>query len=252
MSYNEKVQKIMKDKSNKLKTLCCDKLYLKTYVLEKTGLELYPKTYEIADNIEELVDKIDKNSSHVSTFWVKANNDSGGTIKVENKDTKYILSVKNHLEKYKNISYGLNKGEWFYGGIKYKCFTEESIGYNMTDYKFHCTLGTPRFCQVIRDRELKTKKTNEVCVKWDKDYNPEIIEYRFDYQFEHIKCFDKPKNFDKMVELCGHLSKDFDYVRVDMYNVEGQIYVGELTFAPMSGKYRGKENAYYGKFLVGI
>jgi hypothetical protein len=48
----------------------------------------------------------------------------------------------------------------------------------------------------------------------------------------------KPDNFDKMLEISRKLSKDFMFVRVDMYNVNGHIYFGELTFTPHAGLYR--------------
>ena len=38
-----------------------------------------------------------------------------------------------------------------------------------------------------------------------------------------------------MLEVAHELSKDFPFVRVDLYNVGGKIYVGELTFYPWSG-----------------
>ena len=44
-----------------------------------------------------------------------------------------------------------------------------------------------------------------------------------------------PVCFDKMVEIARILSGNFPFVRVDLYNVGGQIYFGELTFYPASG-----------------
>ena len=38
-----------------------------------------------------------------------------------------------------------------------------------------------------------------------------------------------------MLELSRALSRGLDFVRVDMYNFDGRIYVGELTSYPMSG-----------------
>ena len=40
----------------------------------------------------------------------------------------------------------------------------------------------------------------------------------------------KPKNYDKMVEYAEILSKPFRHVRVDLYNLDGEIRFGELTF----------------------
>ncbi len=45
----------------------------------------------------------------------------------------------------------------------------------------------------------------------------------------------KPKNLAKMVELVEKLAAPFPYVRVDLYNVDGKIYFGELTFTPNAG-----------------
>ena len=47
--------------------------------------------------------------------------------------------------------------------------------------------------------------------------------------------YKKPVNFDKMVELSKKLSEDFKFVRVDFYEVGGQLYLGELTFTPCGG-----------------
>ena len=44
-----------------------------------------------------------------------------------------------------------------------------------------------------------------------------------------------PKNFDKMIEIATQLSNGFPHVRVDLYNVNGKIYFGEMTFTNGSG-----------------
>ena len=44
--------------------------------------------------------------------------------------------------------------------------------------------------------------------------------------------FEKPINFDLMINYAKQLSKDFVFVRVDLYNVNGKIYLGEMTFSP--------------------
>lgn len=40
---------------------------------------------------------------------------------------------------------------------------------------------------------------------------------------------------DEMFDMAAKLSQGFPFVRVDLYNVEGHIYFGELTFYPASG-----------------
>ena len=41
---------------------------------------------------------------------------------------------------------------------------------------------------------------------------------------------EKPANFEKMKELASKLSKGIPQVRIDLYNVNGIIYFGEMTF----------------------
>ena len=38
-----------------------------------------------------------------------------------------------------------------------------------------------------------------------------------------------------MLEIGNILSKDFVFARIDLYNLNGQIYFGEITLSPNSG-----------------
>ena len=46
---------------------------------------------------------------------------------------------------------------------------------------------------------------------------------------------EKPVNYEKMVEIANSLSQGFPHVRVDLYNVDGTIIFGEMTFFNASG-----------------
>ena len=45
----------------------------------------------------------------------------------------------------------------------------------------------------------------------------------------------KPKAVDEMFRIAGELSKGLPFARVDLYDVNGKIYFGEITFYPQSG-----------------
>ena len=70
---------------------------------------------------------------------------------------------------------------------------------------------------------------------YDMDWNahPEFSVFNSDYLRGDI--IPKPKNFDKMVEIAETLSKGFPELRVDLYNIDGKIYFGELTFTSQGG-----------------
>jgi len=251
VSFNEKLQWSMENERLPLKNECTDKLKVKDYVNEKLGEGFVPKVYVVANNIKELFSKVENFENHPQTCFIKSNNDSGGVAFVEDGVVEdYKLNL---VEKYKNSVYdGYYRGEWFYKDIEYKCFTEEYLGSNLIDYKFHCSAGEPRFCQVIRDRSIG--QTNEVCT----DMNGNCYDFHFDLNFKLIKEFKKPNNWERMKEIAKILCEPFDYVRVDMYNLniedstDNSLFIGELTFAPMSGNYRGSGQIEAGKLLIGI
>ena len=45
----------------------------------------------------------------------------------------------------------------------------------------------------------------------------------------------KPQNLDIMISLAEKLSKGFSYIRIDFYEIDGQVYVGEFTQHQGSG-----------------
>lgn len=47
-----------------------------------------------------------------------------------------------------------------------------------------------------------------------------------------IKC---PQSFSQMKDICRTLSRDKKFLRVDLYEIDGKVYFGELTFFPASG-----------------
>jgi len=236
MDFNTVMRNILKqdvNERNELKSKCTDKLYVKEYAYNILKEDCTPNTLAIAECVNELL----KNNLPIP--WVlKANNDSGGVQII------YENSVPNisKIEKYKHKSYGKKNGEWFYDKIQYKCFAEEFLGENMTDYKFHCSNGNPKCCQVIRDRNINIR---EVIV----DLDGNILDFHFDKKFKLIKKFEVPQMWDKMVDWAKKLCKDFDYVRVDLYTVKNEVYVGELTFTPLAGKYKGNGQHEMGKLL---
>ena len=109
-------------------------------------------------------------------------------------------------------------------------YMEDESGYELKDYKFFCFDGEPKCLFVATDRGNKNEET-----KFD----------FYDMEFNHLPFLNghpnadklpvKPKNFDEMSEVARKLSKGFCHVRVDLYNVNGRIYFGELTFFHWSG-----------------
>lgn len=53
--------------------------------------------------------------------------------------------------------------------------------------------------------------------------------------YQCFKDIPEPLNFKEMVNIARSLSKGFPAVRVDLYNINGKIYFGEMTFTGAAG-----------------
>ena len=64
--------------------------------------------------------------------------------------------------------------------------------------------------------------------------------------------YSKPKLFDLMKKYANILSKDFIFARVDLYELNNEIRLGEITFNPMNSKFYCKNKSHeieLGKYL---
>ena len=70
---------------------------------------------------------------------------------------------------------------------------------------------------------------------YDLNWNPHPEFSVFTSEYRHGKLLPKPKNLDQMFDVARSLSAKFHQVRVDLYNINGKIYFGELTFTSQGG-----------------
>ena len=101
---------------------------------------------------------------------------------------------------------------------------------SLIDYKFFCFNGKVKMIYVITGRTLG--KGAELGI-----YTPDLekMDVRRNDELIPTEQVTKPVNFDKMTAIAQALSAPFPHVRVDLYNVQGKIYFGELTFYDGSG-----------------
>lgn len=100
----------------------------------------------------------------------------------------------------------------------------------LNDYKFFCFNGKVECIYGISDRKVGIAAQLGI---YDKNFK-KIDADRLDERHQAV-ALPKPENFDRMVAVAEQLSADFPEVRVDLYNVAGKIYFGELTFYDGSG-----------------
>lgn len=229
ITFNEKIQWIKLYDNSLIKTKLADKYLVREWIKEKIG-----KKYLISlIGVWNSFDEIDFDSLPDS-FVLKCNHGSEMTyiIKDKNKLDKNI--AKTIFDYWMSINYSFNSLELQYFGIPRKIIAEEYIepqNGNLFDYKIHMFNGVPKIIQVIGDRNL-LEHTAKECF-----FSPEWIPQQMkNHTFETYEIPpERPANLDEMLEISRILSKGFKYVRVDLYNIDGQLKFGEMTFTPVSG-----------------
>ena len=130
-----------------------------------------------------------------------------------------------------STDFGYKSLELHYSGIAPKIIAEEYIETEygeLQDYKFLCFGGKPYFCWV--DMGRYSNHTRNVY-----DLNWELQPWNQEAYAHYEKPIPRPENFEKMIEIATILSQGFSHVRVDLYNVNGKIYFGEMTFTNGGG-----------------
>ena len=112
-------------------------------------------------------------------------------------------------------------------GISLKTQGTKGKKTDVDDYKFFCYDGKYRILEWHKDRSCAHKAAHY-------DERGEMIPDVKIYP-EPFGDHPLPENFNEMVEIAERLSEGFPFVRVDLYNVNGKIYFGEMTFYPASG-----------------
>lgn len=228
--YSEKIQLRKLNYNNPLYILCADKYKVREYIKEKIGDEyLIPLYFAKKKIIKEDLEKLP------NQFVLKTNNASKTNIIVNDKEkisTDDVVKKMNQFVKYK---FGYRTFELFYNEIDPLIIAEKYIGTENqvpNDYKFHCFKQLNGSIKVFVQVDVGRFSDNHCMAYFDEMWN--MQPFGIDERKRNVK-FNKPKNLKKMLEISKKLSEDFDYVRVDLYEVEGKIYFGELTFTDGSG-----------------
>jgi hypothetical protein len=123
-------------------------------------------------------------------------------------------------------------GEYQYYGIKPQVIVEEYLDDGNTsgplDFRCWCFDGKVEFIQVDNNG-------HSINAFYDTNWNELPFSYRDTKQSVNIP---KPNNLDEILHLASLLAANIDFVRVDMYNIRGRIYFGEMTFTPVAGRLR--------------
>lgn len=107
---------------------------------------------------------------------------------------------------------------------------DEEVKAGLTDYKFMC-FGGKVMCSLTCTGRYSDEGLR--ITFYDRDWN--MLPFERHYHPKSSHAITKPENYGKMVSLAEHLSESIPFVRVDFYEVNHALYLGELTFYPGSG-----------------
>jgi len=229
-TLNEKLQWLKFNYRFPLQSIVSDKLLVRDYVKEKIG-EKY--LIPLLGSWKEYSD-IDF-SALPNQFVLKCNHDSGGLVVCTDKEKLNHEEAKRKIEKSLKSNFFYIGREYQYRNIKPMIICEKFISDNgkvPMDYKIYCFNGKPDVILVCRDRFSKNTHRASYLF-FDQKWNFQPL----DKGDENLQDVDipKPENLDEMIEIAKKLSEDFMFARIDLYNIKGKIYFGEITLSPNSG-----------------
>lgn len=228
-TFNEKLQWLKLYNRKPEYTDMVDKYKAKKYVADRIGEEYIIPTlgvWECAEDIDfdELPDQ----------FVLKTTHDCGGMVICTDKSKLDIDKARKKLDGCLKKAYYHKNREWPYKNVNAKIIAEKYMRDTKTcelrDYKFFAFDGEAKIMFVASDRQKENEETKFDF--FDMDYN----HLSFTNGHPNAETLpEKPEKFEQMKELAGKLSKGIPHIRVDFYEVDGNIYFGELTFFHWSG-----------------
>lgn len=229
-SFTDKIKYRMKYKMDDPKWApYVDKLGLKDYAASK-GIDS-PKTIALLDefNITQIPEScvIKMNNGYDRNIIIKdgiilTGEFKGETLAAKEEELKKITAL--WKEPFDPI------GQPHYKYIKPQLYIEELMYPIPEDYKFFVFHGRVRIIQ------MDTGRFDSHCrIYYDRHWNRTQCR-----DIARTPCgedvhFPKPDNLKELIEAAEKLAPPIEFIRVDLYNIDGKILAGELTFTPAAG-----------------
>ena len=224
-SHQEKVQFRKLYGNHAFYASVADKYKARNYVAAKVGDKYLIPLLGAYDRLDKSVfDTLPQQ------FIIKANHGCKWHQVVRDKSKLDIDKVVDRFNRLCKRRYGWTAGERHYNFIQPKIVIEQLLleqgGGLPWDYNFFCYHGPRGF-----EYDFAIASPDGKAAKFDKNWQLRTSDIPEHELAPHLK----PANFEVMVQVARDLSADFDFVRVDLYTVAGEVYFGELTCTPHQG-----------------
>jgi len=224
--FTEKVQYIKLYQRTKLRSLVADRIKVRDYISMKIGekylIPLIGNFDEISEDVWQVLP---------TQFVLKANHGSKMVQVVKNKEKESFNEILNTTKSWQAIDYYKFGREWVYKRVPKTIVVEHLLrnenGEVPEDYKFFCFNGKVEVIQIDFDRFNNHSRNF-----YDRDFN--LLSLKVGHP-NKSGIVTKHPLLNKAIETAEKLSSDFDFIRVDLFLVNDQIFFGELTNYPNNG-----------------
>lgn len=235
-TFNEKLQWLKIHDRKPIYTVMVDKLAAKDFVAERVGQKYLIRTLGVWNHFDEI-----DFSSLPNQFVLKCTHDSGGLVICRDKSNLDIAEVRTKIETSMSRNYYYRYREWPYKDVQPRIIAEEYMEEDgaselssepvLNDYKLQCFDG--KFDNIF----VAEGRFSERGVRYhyfDRNWN--YIPYcpYDDIVIDDLKNL-RPSSYEEMISIAEELSKGLPELRVDLYEINGKVYFGEMTFYSQSG-----------------
>ena len=223
-SFSEKLQWRKLHDRRPLHSLVSDKVAVRDYIAARVGTDYLVPLLGVFERPEDV-----PWAELPTPYVVKASHGCQWNLFVFDPAEVDRSEMNCTLHRWLRTNFYYHAREWAYKDIPRRIIIERFIGPGREapdDFKFLCFDGLPQVLYVRADRFTQPTQT------W---YDTTWTTLRFRTDPGPAPPRPAPAALPEMLEVARKLSEDLDFIRVDLYCIEGRVYCGELTLYPGAG-----------------
>lgn len=225
--------------------ITADKYAVREWVADRVGPEVLNRIHQVVDCVDDL-----DLSALPDACVVKATHVQGGNYLIPDKSRLDATALREFCRQQLSRRFGVETFEDHYLSIPPRLIVEDWLGTAdgdvPNDYKFHVFHGVPAFALAGCGRFGEQRFTY-----MDTDWNRLAV---VNGMYPEQADFPRPPALAEMLRVAAILGKDFDFCRIDLYDIDGRVVFGEMTHIPSAGylRFRPEQfDAVAGRLLMG-
>ena len=229
-TFNEKMQWMKLYDRKDLYITLVDKYEAKSFVADTIGEDYIIPTLGVYDSFDDVnFDKLP------DQFALKCTHNSGnGMLICRDKSKIDFAKERKRIKKALKENFFYMSREWPYKKVKPRIIIEKYMGDDLVDYRFYCFNGEVGYIYqyLSESQEDYSKPEPRACNIYDRNW---VLQPFHQASKPSTEKYARPKLLSKMIKLAEKLARNLDFVRVDLYVIDGKIYFGEMTLLPGGG-----------------